>query len=326
MADEGVVSVLLQLRYSADTCDGEMHHTSTLAATTFDEDDDGDNANGDDEGQYDALCAASLTQLCMPLSTPSTDDLDKMLPSKRPSLSSSRAGTKTPAAPAKVPKAANTNSSTSASASAGTRASFLFSSSEHHDKVGRKTNNKPFGLLEAAAAAAAAAAADPTAGPGTGTGQGRRGRYRCSKCGALKTNHECPIVEQYAVDFSAQATRIVLTPEEFDAAFITRDGEADGAAVQAAVGFAPGTFRVLRCKPLPRQQQQQQLQQQPLQSSSHASVVAAAVKAEAEDREEGTDSTDAASSPSSSSDATPPLTAAPASKAGGRAPTKASAR
>jgi len=136
-------------------------------------------------------------------------------------------------------------------------------------------------------------------------------------------------VEQYAVDFSAQATRIVLTPEEFDAAFITRDGEADGAAVQAAVGFAPGTFRVLRCKPLPQQQQQlqQQLQQQPpLQSSSHASVAAAAVKAEAEDREEGTDSTDAASSPSSSSDATPPLTAAPASKAGGRAPTKASAR
>jgi len=189
MADEGVVSVLLQLRYSADTCDGEMHHTSTLAATTFDEDDDGDHANGDDEGQYDALCAASLTQLCMPLSTPSTDDLDKMLPSKRPSLSSSRAGTKTPAAPAKVPKAANnTNSSTSASASAGTRASFLFSSSEHHDKVGRKTNNKPFGLLEAAAAAAAAAAADPTAGQGTGTGQGRRGRYRCSKCGALKVN------------------------------------------------------------------------------------------------------------------------------------------
>ena len=127
------------------------------------------------------------------------------------------------------------------------------------------------------------------------------------------------------MDFSAQATRIVLTPEEFDAAFITRDGEADGAAVQAAVGFAPGTFRVLRCKPLPQQQQQLQ-QQPPPQSSSHASVVAAAVKAEAEDREEGTDSTDAASSPSSSSDATPPLTAAPASKTGGRAPTKASAR
>jgi hypothetical protein len=71
----------------------------------------------------------------------------------------------------------------------------------------------------------------------------QRGRYKCSKCGALKTNHDCPIVEQYTADFSAQATRIVLTPEEFEASFVAQGPPAPGP------GTAPTPMRVLCVSP-----------------------------------------------------------------------------
>ena len=38
---------------------------------------------------------------------------------------------------------------------------------------------------------------------------GPRGRYKCSKCGALKTNHNCPILEDYAADFTSQVSWFV---------------------------------------------------------------------------------------------------------------------
>ncbi len=191
MADDPV-SVLLALRYSVDTADDvdRMHanndmHRSTLSATTFDEDD-----------QYDdTLCAESLTHLCLPLLTPSIDGADKSsLPSKRPLSSSTsdakRAGAQTPAAPAKVSKAAAIIAAAATASSTNSvcaRTSFSFSSSSSEHPSGRKSKQAVVaatGLLEVAAAAAAA---DPAAGlGGTVAGQGRRGRYRCSKCGALK--------------------------------------------------------------------------------------------------------------------------------------------
>ncbi len=99
----------------------------------------------------------------------------------------------------------------------------------------------------------------------------------------------------------------MLTPEEFETSFITRD-EADGGPMQA-VGFAPGTFKVLRCRPSPQK-----------------TAVTAAAGAATSDREDETASVDATTSPSSSSDTTPPMTAAPINKAVGRTHVKASAR
>ena len=49
-----------------------------------------------------------------------------------------------------------------------------------------------------------------------------------------QTNHNCPIVEQYSADFSAQVARVTLTAEEFDMSIVVaRDGDTDEAQAQA---------------------------------------------------------------------------------------------
>ena len=42
-----------------------------------------------------------------------------------------------------------------------------------------------------------------------------RGRYKCSRCGNLKTNHDCPIIEEYAGDISTQCEVVQLNVNEF---------------------------------------------------------------------------------------------------------------
>ena len=78
----------------------------------------------------------------------------------------------------------------------------------------------------------------------------QRGHYRCSKCRALKTNHDCPIVEQYTADFSVQVVPVVLTPEEFEALFVAPGPGTSAGAPNDLAPAAPCSppHRLLVCR------------------------------------------------------------------------------
>ena len=73
--------------------------------------------------------------------------------------------------------------------------------------------------LKASAAAAAAAAAV------------NRGKYKCSRCGAVKSNHHCPVMEQFTIADATQYEPMVLTASEFNSTYVGKISSSSSSSI-----------------------------------------------------------------------------------------------
>ena len=77
--------------------------------------------------------------------------------------------------------------------------------------------------LKAAAAAAAA----------------NRGKYKCSRCGAVKSNHHCPVMEQFTIADATQYEPMVLTASEFNSTYVGKLSSSSSSAIDMGISSAP---------------------------------------------------------------------------------------
>jgi len=83
--------------------------------------------------------------------------------------------------------------------------------------------------------------------------KGNRGRYKCSRCGALKTNHYCPIIEEYTGDRTTCTEIIDLTLDEFNSQTVYRDDPQSPSSISTSglqsAGLGPGVLRIVTVRP-----------------------------------------------------------------------------
>ena len=64
-----------------------------------------------------------------------------------------------------------------------------------------------------------------------------RGKYRCSRCGAPKTNHNCPVVEQYTISGCSQYEPVTLSSAEFNSTYVSKSADASSSSI-ASISIA----------------------------------------------------------------------------------------